>query len=196
MVQTSPQKRSINKTVSKVAGGGSSFLLVFSGIALTVMVLLVTYDVILRNIFGSAMNGVAEYVSEWLMPATILFGLAYAEHKKEHIRVTIIEDSISGGPQKALRAFGQLTAVAVSAVLTWSSLQLALGSFDIRETVPMGTDLLPVWPIKMAVFLGWVWLTVQTFSTLVSIFMPGRENTPIPESRSLTELELEGGSRA
>lgn len=196
MIQTSHQNRSTNKTISKISGGGSSFLLVFSGIALTIMVLLVTYDVILRNVFGSAMNGVAEYVSEWLMPATILFGLAYTEHKREHIRVTIIEDSINGGPQKALKAFGQLTAVVVSAVLAWSSLQLALGSFDIRETVPMGTDLLPVWPIKLAVFLGWVWLTVQTFSTLISFILPARANTPISENRNLVGLEPEGDSRA
>src|SRR5699024_6626453 len=118
MVHTRPRTRPRNRTFSKIAAGGSSFLLFFSSAALGIMVLLVSYDVVLRNLFGSAMQGVSEYVSAWLMPATILFALAYAEHKSEHIQVTIIEDALSGGPQKALRVLGQLTAVLVSAVMT------------------------------------------------------------------------------
>lgn len=196
MVHNRPQTRPRNRTFSKIAAGGSSFLLFFSSAALGIMVLLVSYDVVLRNLFGSAMQGVSEYVSAWLMPATILFALAYAEHKSEHIQVTIIEDALSGGPQKALRVLGQLTAVLVSAVMTWSSFQLAMGSFDIQETVAMGTDLLPVWPIKMAVVLGWAWLTVQTLATLMSIIVTKGDNSPQTSLDGLSGLQLESDSRA
>ncbi|MCS5478143.1 TRAP transporter small permease [Corynebacterium sp. YIM 101645] len=162
------------------------------------MVLLVSYDVLMRNLFGSAMTGVAEYVSEWLMPATVLFALAYTEHKNEHIRVTIIEDSLKGGPQKALRVMGQLTSVAVALVLTWASFQLAVDSFTIRETVPMGTALLTVWPIKVAVFAGWLWLSVQTIANLIAVFLPAADaqTHPRTDGGNLAEHGNEGGSGA
>lgn len=194
MIPTTTVQRPVINAVSTISRGGSTFLLFFSGLALALLVLLVTYDVILRNFFGSAMNGVSEYVSEWLMPATILFGLAFAEHKNEHIRVTIVEDAITGAPQKTLRILGQLTVVLISAVMVWSSLQLAIESFDIKETVPMGTALLSVWPIKIAVVAGWVWLTVQCCVSLINIACDAKEEVH-PEAGSLSELEMEGGPR-
>lgn len=173
---------------------GSAFLLLFSCVALTVMVLIVAYDVLLRNFFGSALNGVSEYVSEWLMPATILFALAYTEHKNEHIRVTLVEDSIGPGPQKVLRLVAQLIVVAIAVVLAWSSLQLAIDSFGIHETVPMGTDLLPVWPIKIAVFFGWLWLTIQTFSKFVGILIERPQIEPASDPSATIQGKSVGGS--
>ncbi|RSZ63822.1 TRAP transporter small permease [Corynebacterium hylobatis] len=204
MLQVRPQSRSPLSGLLKIVHGGSSALLVVSGVALSIMVLLVSYDVLMRNLLGSAMTGVAEYVSEWLMPATILFALAYTERKNEHIRVTIIEDSIKGGPQKTLRVLGQLTSVAVALVLTWSSYQLALDSFGIRETVPMGTELLAVWPVKVAVFAGWLWLSGQTIANLVAIVIPDHVTVPASEADlhqpadedNLPQPGNEGGPRA
>ncbi|AGN17752.1 hypothetical protein J433_00820 [Corynebacterium glutamicum MT] len=195
MLPTTTAQKPAIKAVSKISRGGSAFLMFFSGAALAILVLLVTYDVILRNFFGSAMNGVSEYVSEWLMPATILFGLAYAEHKNEHIRVTIVEDAIKGAPRKMLRILGQLTAVLISGVIAWSSLQLAIDAFGVKETVPMGTALLAVWPIKIAVVAGWVWMAVQSCASLINIVFDAEVETH-PEPGSLSELELEDDPRA
>lgn len=196
MLQTQPQRRSPLEAFLKISNGGSSALLTISGLALAVMVLLVSYDVLTRTLFGSAITGVSEYVSEWLMPATVLFALAYTERKKEHIRVSIVEDSIKGSPQKALQILGQLTTVAVVAVLTWSSYHLAIGAFEIRETVPMGTDLLAVWPIKAAVFVGWVWLLVQTIANLIAIIIPPRRAHTHTDDGSSNEYGNEVGSGA
>ncbi|OAV51041.1 TRAP transporter small permease subunit [Enteractinococcus helveticum] len=195
MKQTNMNKKSGVGNLRLISGKGSAFLLFFSCVALAVMVLLVAYDVLLRNFFGSAMNGVSEYVSEWLMPATVLFALAYTEYKDEHIRVTLIEDAMPRGPEAALKFMGQLTVVAISAVLTWSSLQLAIDSFGIREAVPMGTDFLPVWPIKVAVFFGWVWLTVQTFSKLVGLLVHPPQEEPAGEVDTVVGCESVGDSR-
>lgn len=198
MLQVSPQSRPSLIGALRAVSGGSAALLVVSGLALTVMVLLVSYDVLMRNLFGSAMTGVAEYVSEWLMPATVLFALAYTENKNEHIRVTIVEDSINSGPRKALRILGQLTTVTVAAVLAWSSYQLAVNSFNLRETVPMGTELLAVWPVKVTVFVGWLWLTAQTIANLVTIISPASEADPDPrtDEQRLAQLGSEGDSGA
>lgn len=212
MLQTPPQDRAPLRGLLKIINGGSAVLMAVSGVALAIMVLLVSYDVFMRNFFGSAMTGVAEYVSEWLMPATVLFALAYTERKHEHIRVTIIEDAIKDGPQRALRILGQLTSVTVAVVLTWSSYHLALDSLVLRETVPMGTELLAVWPLKVVVFAGWLWLSVQTLANLIVIISPQQSPDPFlapdptlskdadlpqrADQGALAGLGHEGGSRA
>lgn len=212
MLQTRSRGRSLSHGLLRILNGGSAVLMVVSGTALAIMVLLVSFDVFMRTLFSSAITGVAEYVSEWLMPATVLFALAYAERKNEHIRVTIIEDALKGGPQKALQILRQLTTVVVAVVLTWSSYHLALDSLAIRETVPMGTELLAVWPIKVVVLAGWLWLSLQTIANLIVIILPhevsGITSVADTEPNSSmkrrqgadegipAELGAEGGSRA
>lgn len=178
MLKTQTPRRSATSGLLNVINAGSSALLVLSGVALAIMVLLVSYDVLMRNLFGSAMTGVSEYVSEWLMPATVLFALAYTEHKNEHIRVTIVEDYIRGLPQVALKILAQLTALAVAAVLTWSSYHLAVDSFSIRETVPMGTELLAVWPIKVLIVGAWFWLSIQILGNFIAYLTAIRSTSP------------------
>lgn len=191
MLKTQSPRQSGVSGLLKAINAGSSALLIISGLALTIMVLLVSYDVLMRNLFGSAMTGVNEYVSEWLMPATVLFALAYTERKNEHIRVTIVEDYIQGAPQRTLKILGHLTTLIVAAVLTWSSYHLAVDSLSIRETVPMGTELLAVWPIKILVVVAWFWLLLQIAGNFIAYLISFRSP---PTGINFPKHESERGS--
>jgi TRAP-type mannitol/chloroaromatic compound transport system permease small subunit len=175
---------------------GSSVLMVISGIALVIMLGLIASDVFLRNIFGVAVTGVAEYVSQWMMPATILFAMAFTERKKDHIRVTIVEDSLMGRPQQVFAAMGQSLAVIISVILAWGSLNLSIESMGIRETVPMGTGELAVWPIKLIIVAAWIWVAVQAFANLMTIMFPRWTGESSAGEQADGNLKMEGSEHA
>ena len=195
MTKTIPRRPRSARNILNAIGAGSSALLTVSGIALMAMVLIVAGDVLLRNVFGVAVTGAAEYVSQWMMPATVLFALAFTEWKNDHIRVTIVEDSLRGGPRQVLAGLGQLVSVIISAILAWSSLELAISSTTIGETVPMGTGVLAVWPIKLIIVAAWIWMTAQTLAHLVAIVFPGLAY-PETGDGSADHPTTEGGAHA
>lgn len=188
-----------DRPARKVLGAinrGSSVLMAVSGIALVIMLGLVASDVLLRNLFGVAVTGVSEYVSQWMMPATILFAMAFTERKKDHIRVTIVEDSMMDRPQQVFAVLGQSLAVIVSVILAWGSLNLSIESMDLRETVPMGTGELAVWPIKLIIVAAWIWMAVQAFANLMTIMFPRWAAEPATDEQSDGNLKMEGGTHA
>lgn len=151
---------------------GSAVLMAVAGVALISMVLVVSADVALRNLFGVAVTGVAEVVAQWLMPTTILFALAYAEHRSEHIRVTVVQEGMQGPPRLAVAVMGQVFAVAIAVIMAIGSIELAMHSMGIRETVPMGTGQLAIWPIKAAIVPAWIWLALQSAAVLLGTLFP------------------------
>lgn len=188
-----------DRPARKVLGAinrGSSVLMAVSGTALVIMLGLVASDVLLRNLFGVAVTGVSEYVSQWMMPATILFAMAFTERKKDHIRVTIVEDSMMDRPQQVFAVLGQSLAVIVSVILAWGSLNLSIESMDLRETVPMGTGELAVWPIKLIIVAAWIWMAVQAFANLMTIMFPRWAAEPATDEQANGNLTMEGGTHA
>lgn len=155
--------------LAEAVGRGSRALLVVSSVALVAMMVLVALDVVLRNTVGTALVGVTEYVSGWMMPLTVLFAMAITERRNEHMRVTLVEDGLSGRPWKVQVVGAQVLVVVISAVMTWSSVLLAVDSAAMREAVPMGSGLLAVWPIKVAIVVAWAWLTVQSLARLLQL---------------------------
>lgn len=197
MTDISPKTLALRKILSLI-GKTSAALLTVSGAALVTLVMLVIGDVLLRNFSSTAITGVAEYVSEWMMPLTVLFALAYTEWKNEHIRVTLVEDSLGERPKQLFAGLGQLVACGVAAILAWSSIQLAIDSTAIRETVPMGSGALEVWPIKLIIAVAWVWMALQTLARLMIIAFPDLRATDHkePHEAAFEPVTTEGDARA
>jgi TRAP-type mannitol/chloroaromatic compound transport system permease small subunit len=163
---------SFASTYVAVVRRGSGVLNVLSGVALAAMMLLVALDVTLRNTTGAALTGSVEYTTQWMMPLIVIFALAYTEKSNEHIRVTIVEDALSGKSKLVLVLFGHICTFVVALVLATTSWGVAAESIAIGETVPMGTGALVIWPIKALIVIAWIWFAAQASANLLARLMP------------------------
>jgi TRAP-type C4-dicarboxylate transport system permease small subunit len=113
-----------------------------------------------RNLFGPGLPG-AEEISEIFMVSLVYFGLAYAQHKKAHVSISVVTDRIPTKVANLMRGFG-LTVVCI--VLAWMIIetgQTAMISFETGE-YRFGLLRVPVWPAKMVIPFGVAALLIET----------------------------------
>lgn len=93
-------------------------------LALAIMTVIVTGDVILRYVFNAPTKWVGE-ISSFLMVVIVLMGLAYTQKERGHIKVDIILSRLP----KAVRRWAELMILVISFVFTIILLYLTAGDF-------------------------------------------------------------------
>ncbi|MEM8852469.1 MAG: TRAP transporter small permease [Pseudomonadota bacterium] len=126
-----------------------------SGIATIVMIALVVPDVILRKFFATTIPGASE-TNILLLVLMIYLGLAGAQARGAHFRVTILTDRLPDGARRALEVVMLSAAVAGLSLLAVLTTQSAMTSISRGET-SFGVIAFPLWPGRVAVAVG-LWL--------------------------------------
>ena len=80
------------------------------------MVLLTTYQVIVRYIFKSP-SSVSEVLTRYCFVWLILLSATYVFGQRDHICITFIKDKLTGGAKKALEALGEAVVILFSALI-------------------------------------------------------------------------------
>lgn len=135
------------------------FLLLTSGATVLFIMFLVTFDVIMRNIFSKPLVGVFEIVS-LLLIGVISFGFSYVQGKKEHILVEIATNKLPKTYKNILDLIGYIIGLFVIAILTWHSIGFVQSAFITKEYT-MGLLRLPLWPSKLLLCIGLITLTIR-----------------------------------
>jgi TRAP-type C4-dicarboxylate transport system, small permease component len=143
--------RLFEKTVSGIA----LLLCLIAGISLALMLGQTVVDVMMNNFFGAPIEGNLEVISTYHMVLVVFLPLAYVELRHEHINADLFVRLMPAGVQRGIYVFGCLIAVCFFAVLSWQTLQDAVGSFEISEVI-MGSIYVPVWPAKFALPFGFI----------------------------------------
>lgn len=135
------------------------FLLLFSGVTLFFIMLLVTIDVIMRNLFSSPLVGVFELVSMILI-GVIVFGFSYVQGQKEHIIIEVATNSLPPFYKNLLDLSGYAIGLLVVSIITWQSGLNVVSSF-VNNEYTMGLLRIPLWPSKFVLALGMMTLTIR-----------------------------------
>ncbi|MBS3997868.1 MAG: TRAP transporter small permease [Hydrogenophaga sp.] len=130
------------------------FLTVVSGLAIALMMLHITLDVVARNFFNYPLPGTITIVSYYYMAIAAFMPLAFAEQKQAHISVEVVTERLPPWLQKHLAGWMLLFSAAVFALLTVRSWQEAMGKYGIKASIVQGEDSLPVWPTYFVLPLG------------------------------------------
>lgn len=130
------------------------FLTVISGLAIALMMLHITLDVILRNVFNYPLPGTITVVSYYYMAIAAFMPLAFAEQKQAHISVEVVTERLPKWLQAHLAGWMLLFSAAVFALLTLRSWEEAMSKYGIKASVVQGEDSLPVWPTYFVLPLG------------------------------------------
>lgn len=132
-----------------------------SGVATLLMIALVVPDIILRKYFSQTINGASE-ANILLLIMMVYIGLAGAQARGAHFRVTLVTDRLSPGVQRFLAALMALLSIAGIGLLAVMTTENAIGSVQ-RGEASFGVISFPIWPGRVMVALGLWLLVLQLF---------------------------------
>jgi len=139
----------------------SSFL---AGVAVFVIMLLITYDVLMRYFLGEPQLFVDELVG-FLQVFAIFAALAEAFRRGAHIRVDLLTTSLTGAVRAWLRTATLLVGVALLAIVSWVTLGSTITAYryDRVSTVM----LYPIWIPLALIPAGLALMAIVMLVTLV-----------------------------
>lgn len=130
----------------------SVVLSVLSGAAAVVLMLVVVSNVVLRKATGVSISGYLE-ISMLMLVAIVFLGLAGAEFRGEHIRVTLLTDRLNPRAASLVRAFAAALIVVTLAWLVYWSGMRAFDSYEAAERFE-GIARIRMWPARVMAAAG------------------------------------------
>jgi TRAP-type C4-dicarboxylate transport system permease small subunit len=117
-----------------------------AALAILSMMFTITYDALMRYVFQST-STIAYSLSEfYLMPAIVLFGLAYTQKMRGHTRVVFILRFFSERVKRVLEIFSYVLSLCVFALITAQGALLTQRAFLNHEFMPGLIN----WPMYIA----------------------------------------------
>lgn len=142
-------------------------------LALFVIMLATTADVISRNFLDHSVPGVIEG-SEVILVAGAFLGLAYGQRTKTHVATTVLIERLPSSLARALRAVGLLCLSGYIGLAAIVSAQRAAQSFSSGE-VRFGLIEFPQWPARAAIAVGFFLLWLEVIRDLLKLIRARRE---------------------
>jgi len=120
-------------------------------VALMVMMFLIAFDVIGRDVFDSAILGTFEVV-EYLMVPTVFLALAYGQFEDVHINVDVAIQSLSWRNRARLNVVTLVMTLAVFLPMAWVSYTQAMKVYS--QKLASTVLLIPRWPFQTLALIG------------------------------------------
>lgn len=133
---------------------------ILSILALFVMVMITTLDIIGRSFFKGGVNGALE-INEFMLVAAGFLALAHAQAKKAHVQLDLFYDHVPRFWQHLISTFSYLLVLAFNVFFLTSSLQKAIAMTRAMEVDWAGSLLIPVWPARWLLPIGISLLCLQ-----------------------------------
>jgi TRAP-type mannitol/chloroaromatic compound transport system permease small subunit len=126
-----------------------------------VIVLLMATNVILRYLFS--VGSVWSQEMEWhLLAPLILFGIAFALQKGEHVRVDVLYTHFTPHNKERVNLLAALLCLAISVIIIWLSVQYVQQSYVIGEKSSDPGGLTHRWVLKALIPVGFLLLVLQS----------------------------------
>ena len=144
-----------------------------SWLALAIVVLMAT-NVVLRYLFSYGSVWAQEL--EWhLLAPLILFGIAYALQKGEHVRVDVAYTHFSAKNKERVNLLAALLCLAISVLVIWLSIHYVQQSYVIGEKSSDPGGLTHRWVLKALIPIGFVLLLLQSAAEVAKSWLKLRD---------------------
>jgi len=147
--------------MNKFINAFSQKLHFLSGIAIVVMTIIMTLDVVARYALKSGIPDTIE-ISSMLLGAVTALALASVTGREDHIRFSVVTDMFSTRAQGFARLLTLMIAVVMFGLMTWHA--ALRGISNLRTGEFMGSLQIPIWPFRMMFAFG----CLLTFLVVVS----------------------------
>ena len=123
-------------------------------ICVTLMMLHITFDVVLRFVFNSPIRGTITIVSHYYMVILGFCSLAVAESRDAHVSVEVFTELMPRNVQNGLAAMAGFLAAIVFGFVTVRTWLEAIHKMEIGAAIQQGSLTIPVWPSYFALPVG------------------------------------------
>lgn len=127
---------------------------ILAGLAVAVLVLHITLDVVARAFLSMPISGTILFVSQFYMPMIAFLPLAFVEKQNGHISVELIHVMLPGGVQRILDLLAHTLSLVVYAVLAVRCWSEALAKLRIGAAEMEGSLRIPTWPTYFFLPIG------------------------------------------
>lgn len=129
----------------KLAAGIARVMGYVGALAVVAMMLHISLDVALRNLFRISMDTVPEIVARYYMTALAFLPLGWLELRRQMISVELLEFALSARARRISDAFVMVAAAVVYGFLAWTNWDKALSETRVGTLVEIATYKMPVW---------------------------------------------------
>lgn len=145
-----------------------------SGLALLLMILMITADVVSRNFLGRSIAGVYEVVGFYLMPLSVLPILFYAFAGGISPRIPMLVDRLPELGQKIVYTGVLCIEMVLMLLVAWYALGYALDGVAASHAFPAGGNLYPKYPAYFLVPFAFLGMAIEiAFTVLKNLLQPG-----------------------
>jgi TRAP-type C4-dicarboxylate transport system permease small subunit len=156
--------------------------MVFAEVAITLMMLHITLEVVMRQVFLQSLDAVPEIVAYYYMGALVFFSLAYVTRANGHISAEIFTSALSARPREILEGVIAFALFLFMAVFAWQTLGEAVSMTRIGELHQAATIYLPKWPPRWFLPIGSGLMALYALLIAIQKF---RGSTPASEPKKL-----------
>lgn len=114
-------------------------------IAVVAMMLHISLDVALRNLFRISMNTVPEIVARYYMTALAFLPLGWLELRRQMISVELLDFALSDRARRISDAMVMALAAIAYGLLAWTNWDKAISETRVGTLVEIATYKMPVW---------------------------------------------------
>lgn len=152
-------------------------VLVYIGALCTLAItLLITLDVVGRNLFSFSVRGCSELVALLLLPGFI-GAIPYVQSKRGHVFLEVATSRAPRAINYVLDMFGIFVGAYIFVSITPASFQALITAITKAEK-SSGTVGFPLWPFKLMLFLTVVTLSVRLVIDFVSDLLNAKKFEP------------------
>ena len=145
-----------------------------AAILLGLVVLLVCYDVILRNLGAHSLPWIVE-ITEYMLPLATFLAAPWLMHRNEHIRLDILGATLSPARMAVIDRIAAGFGLVVSAVIAWYAVAVILDAGESGALV-IKSLVFPEWWLFVPVPLCFGLLSIECLRRLVR---PGGHAEPV-----------------
>lgn len=159
--------RSPSRVIAKI----EEWFTILAAIAVGVMMLITTVDVVARRVFGEHVKGSYEFVA-LLFVFVIFLGLAYAQRKDAHITIGVLYDRLPRKARRPIEGTTLIISLVLFSIVTWYSATSAHFNYVIGDTI-LGAIPVLTWPSRFGVPVGTGLLSLRLLLQFIRLVKEG-----------------------
>lgn len=161
----------------RVVGAISQGCGILGAVGISLLMLLITADVLGRAILNTTITGTPEIVRNTL-PGIVFLLIPYAMRTGSHIRATIVLDRVPRILNRALVAVSYLVGLWLFAFITWATWEPAIESWRTGEFEGMGALRVPVYPVRIILVVTAILMCFECASALIKVLLGETRSEP------------------
>lgn len=154
---------------------------VIASLAVALLAVGITIDVMLRHFLGSGVAGMIEYVATFMV-VVVFFGMAQGQRRGEHVGMSFVVDRLPATPRHLLPIIGLVLMALLILWMTVETAEAALKSYRSGE-FRFGLIRVPLWPARASIPIGLLLLFGETVRSAILEARAWRAYSP-EESRT------------